>query len=109
MSGTLLRRRGLRRRSPGPSARERLRPAGFGPADHLARLRATASEGGNAGALTLDDLITDTWRMLCEWETVQCPLCGGEMARDGKTHSRADAVKEASPHGECVDCGTRLS
>ena len=53
MGGTLLRRRGLRRHSPGLSGRERLRPAGVSPADHVARLRTTASEADSAGALTL--------------------------------------------------------
>jgi hypothetical protein len=110
MGGTLLRRRGLRRRSPGLSGGDRLRQVGFRPADHVARLRAAASDGGsNTGALTLDDLIIDTWRALCEWETVQCPLCGGEMERGGKVDSRSAAVEETNCHGECVDCGTRLS
>jgi hypothetical protein len=109
MGGTLLRRRGLRRHSPGLSGRERLRPAGLSPADHVARLRATASEGGDAGALTLDDLITDTWRALCRLETAQCPLCGGEMGRGREADSRSDGAKEADYFGECEDCGTRLS
>jgi hypothetical protein len=108
MGGTLLRRGGLRRHSPGLSGRERLRPAGFRPADHVARLRAAASEGDNAGALTLDGLITDAWRALCARETAQCPLCGGEMGRNGKGVSCSD-VEGTDCHGECVDCGTRLS
>jgi hypothetical protein len=110
MGGTLLRRRGLRRHPSGLSGRERSRPAGFRPADHVARLRAAASEGGDgAGALTLDDQISDAWRALGECETAQCPLCGGEMGRSsGRVVSRSDAEEE-EPCGECVDCGTRLS
>jgi hypothetical protein len=110
MGGTLLRRRGLRRHSPGLSGGGRLRPAGFKPADHVARLHAAAaSEGDNAGALTLDDMITDTWRSLCGLRTAQCPLCGGEMARGREAGSRSDVAQEADSYGECVDCGTRLS
>jgi len=109
MSGTLLRRRGLRRRSPDLSGRGRLRPAGFKPADHVARLRAAASDGDNAGALTLDDMIADTWRVLHGLETAQCPLCGGEMSRGREAGSRLAVAKEADTYGECVDCGTRLS
>jgi hypothetical protein len=108
MGGTVLRRGGLRRHSPGLFGRERLRPAGFRPADHVARLRAAASEGDNAGAITLDGLVTDAWRALCAWETAQCPLCGGEMGRNDKGVSCSD-VAGADCHGECMDCGTRLS
>lgn len=80
------------------------------PADHVARLRAAVSEGGNnTGAVTLDDLITDTWLALCERETAQCPLCGGELARGGKAGTGSNAVEETDHHRECVDCGTRLS
>jgi hypothetical protein len=110
MGGTLLRRRGLRLRSPGLSGGDRLRQVGFRPADHVARLRAATSKGGsNTGALTLDDLITDTWQVLGAWDMAQCPLCGGEMARGGKAGSRSNAVEETDYHGECVDCGTWLS
>ncbi len=110
MGGTLLRRRGLRRHPSGLSGRERFRPAGLRPADHVARLRAPAlEEGGGAGALTLDDLIADAWQALGAWERAQCPLCGGEMGRDGEAGSRSDAVEEADCHGECLDCGTWLS
>lgn len=109
MSGTLLQRRGFRRHSPGLSARKHLRPAGFRPADHVARLRAAASEArGDASTLTLDGLITDAWRALSESETARCPLCGGEMSRSGKAISRWD-IEGVEYHGECVDCGTRLS
>ena len=106
MGGTLLRRRGHRRLSPGLPGRERLRPAGFGPADHVARLRAAASKGGGADAFTLDDVIADAWRALSESETAQCPLCGGEMRRGGKAARSHGAGEEL--HGECVDCGTQL-
>jgi hypothetical protein len=110
MEGTLLRRRGLRRHSPGLSGKKPLmRTAGFRPADHMARLRAAASQADNAGAPTLDDMITDTWRSLCGLETAQCPLCGGEMDRGRVADSRSDVAKEADYFGECVDCGTRLS
>lgn len=111
MGGTLLRRRALRRHPSGLSGRERFRPAGFKPADHVARLRAaTSKESGGAGALTLNDLITNTWQALGEWETAQCPLCGGEMRRGGKAVSRSEVEEvEAEYHGECEDCGTRLS
>ncbi len=118
MGGTLLRRRGLRRHSPGLSGRERLRPAGVSPADHVARLRTTASEADSAGALTLDDLITDMWQALGAWESAQCPLCGGEMGRGARAISRVGIedsrigekeIGEAECHGQCVDCGTRLS
>jgi hypothetical protein len=107
MSGTLLRRRGHRRLPSGLLGHERLGPAGFRPADHVARLRAAASKGGNAEALTLDDVIADAWRALSESETAQCPLCGGEMRRGGKVAAHTDVEEE--PHGECMDCGTRLS
>ncbi|HEV3320835.1 MAG TPA: hypothetical protein VG147_01440 [Solirubrobacteraceae bacterium] len=73
----------------------------------MARLRAAASEGGGAGALTLDHVITDAWCALSEWETAQCPLCGGEMRRGGKVVAGTDVEEE--PHGECMDCGTQLS
>ncbi len=107
MGGTLLRRRGHPRLPPGPPGRERLRPAGFRPADHVARLRAAALKGGGVEALTLDDVIVGAWQALSESETVRCPLCGGEMRRAGKAIAHTDADEE--PHGECVDCGTRLS
>ena len=106
MGATLLRRRGHRRLSPGLPGREGLRPAGFRPAEHVARLRAAASKGGGAGALTLDDVIVGAWQALSEWETAQCPLCGGEMRRGGTVLAHTDAEEE--PHGECVDCGTQL-
>ena len=107
MGGTLLRRRGHRRLPHGLPGRERLRPAGLGSADHVARLRAAASTGGGAEALTLDDVIADAWRALSESETARCPLCGGEMQRGGKTIAHVGAGEEL--HGECVDCGTQLS
>jgi hypothetical protein len=108
MSGALLRRRGYRRLQAGPPARKRLTQAAFRPVDHVARLRASALVGDGADALTLDDLITNVWQALGEWETGQCPLCGGEIGRSRKTVSRSVA-EEVEPHGECVDCGTRLS
>ncbi len=106
MGGTLLRRRGHRRLPYGFPGGERLGPTGFRPADHVARLRAAASKAGGAEAFTLDDVIADAWQALSESETAQCPLCGGEMQRGGR--AIADMNVE-EPHGECVDCGTRLS
>jgi hypothetical protein len=108
MAGALLRGRGHRQLPSGFPGRERLRPAGFRPADHVARLRAAASKAGAAEALTLDDLIADAWQALSEWETARCPLCGGEMRRNGKAGFCPEA-EDAEPQGECVDCGTRLS
>ncbi len=107
MGGTLLRRRGHRRLPHGLPGRERLGPVGFGPADHVARLRTAASKGSGTEALTLDDVIADAWRALSESETAQCPLCGGEMQSGGRVVSYMDAEEESQ--GECVDCATRLS
>ncbi len=106
MGGTLLRRRGHRRLQHGLPERERLRPAGFGPADHVARLRAAASSG-DVAALTLEDVIADAWQTLSASETARCPLCGGEMQRGGRVFAHMGAEEELQ--GECVDCGTRLS
>jgi hypothetical protein len=92
MDGALLQRRGRRLR------RERLRPA-----DHLARLRAAGSAGRGPDVLTLDDVITGAWQTLGGCEIAQCPVCGGEMGRS------SGANGFPAPHGECVDCGTRLS
>lgn len=108
MAGTILHRRGHRRLQSYLPGRERLRPAGLRPADHIARLRAAASEGDGAGVLTLDDLITDAWQALGEWETAQCPLCGGGMRPGGQAVAGSEA-EDAEPQGECADCGTRLS
>jgi hypothetical protein len=108
MGGALLRRRDHRRLPSALSGGGRLRLVGLGPADHVARLRAVTSKEGGVGAFTLDDVIARAWYALGEWETVQCPLCGGEMSRGGKTVAGAE-VEEGEPHGECADCGTRLS
>jgi hypothetical protein len=107
MGGTLLGRRGHRRLPHGLPGRERLRPAGVGPADHVARLRAGASTRDGEEALTLDDVIADAWRALSKSETARCPLCGGGMQLGGK--AVADVGAGEAFHGECVDCGTRLS
>jgi len=107
MSGTVLRRRGHRRLPHGFLGPERLRPAAFKPASHVARLGAAAAKGGGAEALTLDDVIADAWQALGGSKTAQCPLCGGEMRGGGNVAAYVDAEEE--PNGECVDCGTRLS
>jgi hypothetical protein len=108
MAGALLRRRGHRRLPSALSGRERPRPAAFRPADHVARLRAATSKGGDAEACTLEEVITGAWHALSVWETAQCPLCGGEMRR-GETAVASTEVEDAAPHGLCTDCGTQLS
>ena len=96
MGGILLRRRAHRRHPYGFPGRERIRPVGFKPADHVARLRAAASKGAGAEALTLDDVVADAWRALSESETAQCPLCAGEMQRGaegGRLHGHRRTTK----------------
>ncbi len=108
MGGALLRRRGHRRLPAALSGRERLGPAGFRPVDHVARLRAATSNDGSAEAPTLDSVIADVWQALSEWETAQCPLCGGKMRRGEKAVAGTE-MEDFDCHGVCMDCGTRLS
>jgi hypothetical protein len=107
MGGVLLRRCDHRRLPHGFPGREHIGPVGFRPADHMARLRAATSKVGGAEALTLDDVIAEAWQALSKSEMAQCLLCGGEMRRGGRTVAYMAAEEES--HGECVDCGTRLS
>jgi hypothetical protein len=104
MNGALIQRRSRRWRPAGLHEREHLRPA-----DHVARLRAAASKGRGAGALTLDDLVASVWQALNGWETTQCPLCGGAMGPSGRQTGGCLEAEGEDLHGECVDCGTRLS
>jgi hypothetical protein len=50
------------------------------------------------GEPTLDDLVVGVWRGLAAGRPVRCPLCGGEMERDGERE-----------HGSCRSCGSTLS
>jgi hypothetical protein len=104
MSGALLQRRGHRRYPTGVLGRERLRPA-----DHVARLRAAGSVGSGADPLTLDDLITETWRALSGREAAHCPVCGGGMRRSGDAAFAHSAAERLELRGTCADCGTYLS
>jgi hypothetical protein len=56
----------------------------------------------------LDDVIADAWQALSEWETAQCPLCGGEMRRGRKAVASTE-VEDPESRGVCMDCGTQLS
>ncbi len=56
--------------------------------------------GEAPGAPTLDDLIAGVWEELSVSGLVRCPVCGEKMASLGGGIG--------APHGDCVDCGTRL-
>jgi hypothetical protein len=54
------------------------------------------------GRLTLDDLITGVWEGLAVRGTVNCPVCGSQMA--ASAHRGGDDP----PMGACIDCGSWL-
>jgi hypothetical protein len=55
------------------------------------------------GRLTLDDLITGVWEGLVVRGTVDCPICGSQMA------SWSAAIGDEAPIAACRDCGSCLS
>jgi hypothetical protein len=68
-----------------------------------------AVRGEVCGVPTLDDLLAGAWEGLSVCEAVGCPMCGGAMeSRGGGVAFRADASGDAL-HGDCLNCGARLS
>ncbi len=54
------------------------------------------------GGPTLDDVLVDAWEGLTAHRTVDCPVCGGEMAPAYGAHAIAR-------RGRCGSCGSELS
>ncbi|HWE33805.1 MAG TPA: hypothetical protein VG410_09990 [Solirubrobacteraceae bacterium] len=54
------------------------------------------------GEPTLDDVLVGAWEGLAAHRTVDCPVCGGEMAPHYGANARARA-------GRCGSCGSELS
>ena len=50
---------------------------------------------------TLDDLIVGVWEGLAAHQTVECPVCRGEMDPEYAAHTRPAG-------GRCGACGTTL-
>ncbi len=116
MGAAVLRRR-RRQRLPGPLGGEarrqvdRDRSGAHSPEDWVGQHACgveSAVRGEAPGALTLDDLIAGTWEELSVCEIVCCPVCGGKMASGGGGMASRGDVPDGAPHGDCVDCGTRL-
>ena len=53
------------------------------------------------GEPTLDDLIAGVWEGLVALQTVECPVCRGEMDPERSAHARTIG-------GRCGACGTTL-
>jgi hypothetical protein len=54
------------------------------------------------GGPTLDDVLVGAWEGLTAHRTVECPVCGEEMAPEYGVHSRPIG-------GRCGDCGSTIS
>jgi hypothetical protein len=50
---------------------------------------------------TLDELLAGVWASICSHQTVECPVCRGEMDPEYGAHARPVG-------GRCVDCGAQL-
>jgi hypothetical protein len=73
------------------------------------------------GGPTLDDVLVGAWEGLTAHRTVDCPVCGGEMAPaygasapqldDARTRSPRGMISRAPAReaGRCGSCGTELS
>jgi hypothetical protein len=64
--------------------------------------RSCRMEMGSRNAPTLDGLIAGAWEELGAREIGHCPACGGAMAPC--VNSLGEML-----HGDCQDCGARLS
>jgi hypothetical protein len=104
MSVAPLQRHRRRQHLPGLVGRERPRSA-----DRTPRVCPVGSGVPGAGALTLDDLITGSWKRLSMHETVRCPVCGGAMAHCDEGMTGSGGVPSDVQRGECRDCGAQLS
>jgi hypothetical protein len=54
------------------------------------------------GGPTLDDVLVGAWEGLTAHRTVECPVCGEEMAPEYGVHARPIG-------GRCGDCGSTIS